>query len=192
MSLSEFMGKQRQRYRIIEGFVDQVQVDYLQTFIKKHGIRNVLEIGFNGGVSSAAMLSASPDVKVTSFDINRWDYVSKAKQLINETFPDRHTLIIGDSTKTVPAFQLPEGAPGFDMAFIDGGHQDPVPRLDILNTLPHLRNQGLIIMDDYCEMYGKGGVIQGYDDCVSQGLIKTIDGPLTGPAHRGWIAAMKL
>lgn len=191
MSLQDFTSKQAKQYKIIEGYVSGVQIEYLQTFIRKNNIKNILEIGFNGGISSAAMLSAASDVKVTSFDIGHWDYVSKAKQLVDEVFPERHTLIVGDSTVTVPAFSFPEGAPRFDLAFIDGGHTDPVPRLDILNVLPHMRDQGFIIMDDYCEMYGKYGVIKGYDDCVAQNVIKTIEGPIAGPGNSGWITAQK-
>lgn len=192
MSLQDFLNEQKKRYTIIEGYVTNVQSEYLQKFINTHNVKHILEIGFNGGVSSATMLAASPDVKVTSFDIGHWDYVLKAKKLIDEVFPERHTLIIGDSTKTVPEFSLPAGAPAFELAFIDGGHHDPVPRLDILNVLPHMRDQGFIIMDDYCKTYGKFGVIKGYDDCVSQNVIRTIDGPIAGPGGSGWITAQKI
>lgn len=185
-SFQEFVAKQRQSYAIIEGSVGDAQVAYIQNLISKNDVKRVLEIGFNGGLSSAAFLSARPDVTVVSFDLGVWDYVLSAKRLIDATFPGRHTLVIGDSTRTVPEFQGE-----FDLAFIDGGHTAPVPALDIANSLRLLKPGGLVLVDDYCAQYGSDGVIAAYDHAVESGAIKTIDGP---HAHqdRGWVLARKV
>jgi len=187
--MDEFEILQQKRYAIIEGSVSREQRQFIIEFCRKSQIRRVLEIGFNGGLSASAFLSAHPDIHMVSFDIGEWPYVKDAKQLIDEMFPGRHTLIVGDSTVTVPQFKSNEQS--FDLAFIDGGHQTPVPEKDIANCLPLLRDDGYLIMDDYCEQYGKYGVIRAYDQAVQQGLIRTVEGPFLGQGDRGWIVGQK-
>ncbi len=58
-----------------------------------------------------------------SFDIGSHSYVKRAKKLIDEMFPLRHTLILGDSTKTLPEYCKQKENMLFDAAFIDGGHE---------------------------------------------------------------------
>jgi predicted O-methyltransferase YrrM len=68
--MDRFLKEQTTRYTVTEGHVSKEQIDYLRSILKRYThIRNVLEIGFNGGHSSVAMLDARDDVSVTSFDI---------------------------------------------------------------------------------------------------------------------------
>jgi len=187
--MNDFITKQRTRYNIIEGSIGLEQIDFIQTFCRAHpDVRRVFEIGFNGGLSSAAFLSARPDIEVVSFDLGAWPYVADAKKLIDELFPGRHTLILGDSTVTVPQFDAVATEP-FDLGFVDGGHTTPVPDLDIANCLPLLRaHDGFVIVDDYCETYGSDGVIRAYDAAVERGDLRTFAGPFSS-GDRGWIVA---
>jgi predicted O-methyltransferase YrrM len=189
--MDKFETLQQKRYTIIEGSCSREQRQFIINFCQTQNppIRRVLEIGFNGGLSAAAFLDAHPDIHVVSFDLGEWPYVKDAKQLIDELFPGRHTLIIGDSTVTVPQFHSEES---FDLAFVDGGHHTPVPDKDIANCLPLLRSNGYIIMDDYCEAYGKFGVIRAYDQAVQRGDIQTTKGPFLGQEGRGWVVGQKL
>lgn len=190
--MDEFETLQQKRYTIVEGSCSEEQRHFIINFCQTQNppILRVLEIGFNGGLSAAAFLGAHPDIHVVSFDLGEWPYVKDAKQLIDELFPGRHTLIIGDSTVTVPQFHSEQS---FDLAFVDGGHHTPVPDKDIANCLPLLRgSNGYIIMDDYCEAYGKFGVIRAYDQAVQRGDIQTIKGPFLGHEGRGWVVGQKL
>lgn len=168
------------------------QVAYVTDLLRRHpDIRTILEIGFNGGLSAAAMLEARDDTTVVSFDIGRWEYVRDAKALVDEKFPGRHTLVVGDSVDTVPRFD-PARKGTFDLAFIDGGHEAPVPAADIRNTLEFLKPGALVLVDDYCAAYGRHGVIDAYDDAVAQGWYETVEGPFEGTERRGWIVARKV
>ena len=74
-----------------------------------------MEIGFNAGHSSELFLKYT-SAHVTSFDLGEHPYVSHAKEYI-DAYPGRHSLIIGDSTVTVP-----KCIGKYDIIFIDGGH----------------------------------------------------------------------
>ena len=186
----KFKGLQRERYHIVEGSVSEDEAEYTMQLLQRHSIQKVMEIGFNGGLSCAAMLIASPDVHVTSFDLGQWGCVRPAADLMASQFTGRHSLVVGDSTVTLPAYDKSQHG-AFDMVFLDGGHTAPVPGKDMANALPFLKPKGLIFMDDYCQTFGSQGVIQAYDDAVARGLIQTIVGPFSGEGQRGWIVAQK-
>lgn len=161
------------------------QSEFTRRFIIENDIRNIMEIGFNAGVSSSVMLSSNEDVRVTSFDIGEHYYMKDTKKIIDEMFPGRHTLILGDSTVTVPQY-TGESAP-FDMVFVDGGHHGDVPELDIRNSCKFLKRGGFIILDDFCEWYG-ADVIKGAKNCFRDGLIRMYEksGPFFGDGDRAW------
>jgi predicted O-methyltransferase YrrM len=179
MSFETFQLKQSERYRILEGSVNHAQCVYITRFLQEHPeVKRVLEIGFNGGLSSARS-----DIEVTSLDIGHWDYVHKAKALIDEIFPGRHHLVLGDSTVTLPAL-LPSIDGTMDMVFVDGGHVHPVPEIDLRHSLRAVRPQGWILMDDYCLSHGTRGVIQAWDAAVNDGRLTEIE--VHQDQDRGW------
>ena len=83
--------------------------------------------------------------KVVSFDINDHTYTKYAKIFIDHVYPDRHTLIIGDSTKTIPEYQ---NESKFDIIFIDGGHTYDVAKQDLENCKRFAHSDTIVIMDD--------------------------------------------
>jgi predicted O-methyltransferase YrrM len=120
------------------------QQENLQTIVRSLPAHSkVLEIGFNCGHSSAAMLAARPDLTVVSFDLGTHTYVPSAKAAIDAAFPGRHELIAGDSRETVPHLR---GT--FELFFIDGGHASDVAAADMQNCLNLARPGDLIAMDD--------------------------------------------
>lgn len=110
-------------------------------------ISNILEIGFNAGHSSESFLSSSL-AHVTSFDINIRSSVKYAKEFIDKKFPTRHTLIIGDSIKTIPEHVANNPNIKFDIIFIDGGHTYEIAMADILNCKNLAHKDTIVIMDD--------------------------------------------
>ena len=148
-AFEDFCAGQQSRYTVLEGHVEALQARFLQEITAMDGrARLVIETGFNGGHSAAAFLAASPDVKVVSFDIARWDYVRQAKTLIDELFPGRHTLIFGDSRWTVEEYWDANPTSRADIVFIDGGYHEDVPWSDATNLLNILRPGGLLVLDD--------------------------------------------
>ena len=114
-----------------------------------------MEIGFNAGHSSELFLKTNPRVEVTSFDIMEHDYASTGKKYIDQHYPGRHTLIKGDSTKTIKNFAKRPNHQKFDFIFIDGCHEYKVAFEDILNMRKLTHKDTLVIVDDlqYAKVY---------------------------------------
>ena len=159
----------------VEGYVNEGQQQFLQEtihkYLSKRGRLNVLNIGFNRGHSAVAFLSAC-DCDVTSVDIGVHQYIYNASQIVDDLFPGRHRLVVGDSTIIVPTLQFQRP---LDLVFIDGGHVRPVPWLDIANCAKLVKNDCLVVVDDYCPAYGSEGVIEAWDRSVKEGLIEPLD-----------------
>ena len=157
-----------------EGSSSEEQLRYLVDLARRVDAKLIGEIGFNAGFSSYAFLEESkPEVKVVSFDIGTHDYVQPAKAFIDERFAGRHTLIIGDSRSTVPAFheQHPESI--FDLVFIDGGHAYEVAKADLVNMRPLSNQDTAIVMDDLTPWFGWGkGPTQAWTEMISEGVVK--------------------
>ena len=79
---------------------------------------------------------------VTSFDLGEHPYVTHAKEYIDAYYPGRHSLILGDSTVTVP-----KCIGKYDVIFIDGGHDYEVASADLQNA-KKLARKNTIVMDD--------------------------------------------
>jgi hypothetical protein len=62
----------------------------------------VMEIGFNAGHSAEVFLKNNETLTLTSFDLGYHKYISASKEYIDSNYPKRHTLILGDSTITIP------------------------------------------------------------------------------------------
>jgi predicted O-methyltransferase YrrM len=135
-------------YNNYEGYCQQIpqQVEDLIQ-LTKHS-KTVMEIGFNAGHSAELFLSNSQCI-LTSFDIGYHDYVHNAKNYIDLMYPNRHTLILGDSTVTVPKCNNT-----FDVIFIDGCHEYDVAKQDLENCIKLAHKDTIIIMDD--TIYTKG------------------------------------
>ena len=76
-----------------------------QDLLKKliHEKKRGLEIGFNAGDSAELFLSEGCDL--ISFDIGRHSYTRLAKEFLDLQYPNKHKLVIGNSTKTIPEHQ---------------------------------------------------------------------------------------
>jgi len=110
---------------------------------------NIMEIGFNAGHSSEVFLKNNLTCKVTSFDIGTHDYLIKGKEFIDNNYPNRHTLILGDSTLTIPEFiKNNKDNVKFDFIFIDGGHSYEVALADMTNCFELAHKDTVVALDD--------------------------------------------
>lgn len=163
----------------IEGFCQQVpeQIRDLIELTNKRGI-NIMEIGFNAGHSSEVFLATNPSSSVTSFDIGTHYYLGVAKGFIDKQFSGRHTLIIGDSTISVPTF-IKKYHTVFDFIFIDGGHSYEVALSDVSNCFHLADSNTIVAIDDvmFNEAYSNSATVgptKAWDEFVKTGRIVEI------------------
>lgn len=173
------------------GSISKGQSNFLTSFLKAHPeIQTVLETGFNVGLSAAVMMNANPNLTITSFDIFWFDCTRRAKLLLDIYFPKRHTLIAGNSINTLPTFfsQHPTYHP--DLVFIDGGHEDPIPLLDLYYILKQVKPGTWVIIDDYCKAHGMSGVIKGVNFFITNKILCEIE-YMSDDTDRGWVVAKR-
>lgn len=123
------------------------QTAKLQELCSNIEYKNIMEIGFNAGHSANTFLSHSL-AHVTSFDLNVRDSVIHAKEYIDTKYPGRHTLILGDSTVTVPRFIEENPSTKFDLIFIDGGHSFEIAMADLENCKKLAHENTIVVVDD--------------------------------------------
>ena len=155
----------------MEGSSTPEQLLHLTSTATRTGAHLVGEIGFNAGFSSYAFLSA--DTHVVSFDLGKHAATKKAKKLIDKKFPNRHTLIYGDSRSTVPEFKKRNPDLYFDLVFIDGGHDYEIAKADLLNMRPLCTENTVVIMDDLLpwRRWGKGPT-RAWTEAIREGIVR--------------------
>jgi len=91
---------------------------------------------------------------LTSFDLGEHNYVITAKEYIDATYPNRHTLVLGDSRRTIPIYLENNKHIKFDIIFIDGGHDYQIAKTDLENCFHFAHKDTIVIMDDTIFTYG--------------------------------------
>lgn len=181
---------------LLNGVANITQVSYLSCLARSAGVSRVAEVGFNIGFSSLAFLESGPDVQVVSFEIDTARAVRVAKEFIDSTYPGRHELVYGDSAETLPKYaaQCADGD-GFDLIFLDGGHDYGMISADISNSRRLARENAIVIVDDMTPWYPWGvGAMSAWTEAVDAGIIAPLeyvcDGiprdAVEGPADRVW------
>jgi predicted O-methyltransferase YrrM len=147
MSLTSFLNSKG--FSNLEGYSQQVppQVYDLIQLTNKPNI-NIMEIGFNAGHSAEIFLKNNNTLTLTSFDLGIHKYVKAGKMYINANYPNRHTLIIGDSRKTIPIFLEKNKETKFDFIFIDGGHDYYIAKADLENCFHFAHKDTVVALDD--------------------------------------------
>ena len=128
--------------------------------------------------SSAISISQDPKKLVNpnelySVDIGYHEYVLQAKEWIDKEFPNRHMLIIGDSTTVLPQIltQFPMYKP--DMIFVDGNHDGDYPKKDIYNSIALSHPDTFIIIDDVVPWMKD--ILSAIDEFTQSSMIQVID-----------------
>ena len=156
------------------------QVEALSSLIDSSSISFGLEIGFNAGHSADLFLSQNKNLKLISFDLGEHDYVSNGKYYIDNTYPFRHRLILGDSRVTIPNFIKDNPGLKIDFFFIDGDHTKEGAMADINNCMPLATERSLVVLDDTRTKGDCTGAVpswakgphDAWNECVRQGIIK--------------------
>ena len=146
MSLNEYL---MERGIIeIEGNISEVPDQQEEIVRLSKNVKTAMEIGFNAGHSADIMLKNNPELNLISFDLGDHGYSLLGKQYIDATYPGRHTLIIGDSTMSIPKFIKDFPGKKFDLLYIDGGHEYEIAKADLENCRNLAHKESIFILDD--------------------------------------------
>jgi len=173
----------------IDGHIQQspLEPDIIRQLVR--GKKNIMEIGFNAGHSSEVFLTGG--ATVTSFDFAEQKHCFLAKKYLDAKFPGAHTLIIGDSLKTVPQYAMANKTT-FDVIFIDGAHDYPSALSDLENCAALASEDTLLIMDDvvYNPEWKMGyteGSTRAWEEGVRRGLVQELGRFEEGLLKRGLV-----
>lgn len=145
--------------------MNQEGIDFLTTFIIKHQIKNVLEIGAAIGYSSIMMTLCSLNLKVTTIERDEVRYLEAIKNIKKMNLEDRITLIFNDALNTKITDK-------FDLIFIDAAKAQNIKFFELFER--NLNDGGFIITDN---MYFHGLVQQNEKDIKNRnvrGIVRKI------------------
>lgn len=147
-NITNFLNKRG--FNWFEGYSQEVpnQVLDLIELTQGNNIKHVLEIGFNAGHSAEIFLKNNNSLMLTSFDLGNHNYLTHAKEFIDNIYTNRHTLLIGDSTITIPKYINENSEQKFDVIFIDGGNSYDIAKSDLENCARLAHKDTIVIMDD--------------------------------------------
>lgn len=137
----------------VEGFMYPEQLALMYGLVSAPHLHNFCETGFNAGHSAALYCSQADErpVTVVSFDLFNKNYSRAVLDVLKGPCgkPARGAMIVpGDSRATVARFAATH--PGFrcDFVYVDGGHDDDVPYLDLVNLHAMSRKGAVVVIDD--------------------------------------------
>lgn len=110
--------------------------------------KRILEIGFNAGYSCLLFLLANSHSKIILFDINEHSYTKPCFEYLDSIFPNRLTLVIGNSVETVPEFSKKYPHMKFDLIHVNGGHDLEIVTKDLENVRKVASLNSILISDD--------------------------------------------
>jgi predicted O-methyltransferase YrrM len=106
-------------------------------------VKNIIEIGLNGGHSAAIFFLANPELKFLSFDICEHKYVEDIANYYKSKY--NFEFVKGDSLIKVKEYI---NDIKYDVIHIDGGHHEICVRNDLINCKKFAHENTLMIFDD--------------------------------------------
>ena len=145
-------------------------IEFLTTFIIKHQIKSVLEIGTAIGYSAIMMCLCNPNLKVTSIERDEKRYLEALNNVKKMHLEDRITLIFNDALNVRLTGK-------FDLIFIDAAKSQNIKFFELFER--NLNDDGVIITDN---MYFHGLVKKNEKEISSRnvrGIVRKIKDYIT-------------
>ena len=168
--------------RVEGNLICDITADNLTDHINESKIRNLLklaegkskicEIGVNAGHSLLLMVSANPTAEYLIFDLGGHGYTRPCVEYIRSAYPStKITEVYGDTNITLREYVKTNELHTCDMIHIDGGHETHTVVNDFIYTQFLLKQDGIVIFDDYnfgniksvVDYYVERNVISKYD-----------------------------
>ena len=168
--------------RVEGNLICDITADNLTDHINESKIRNLLklaegkskicEIGVNAGHSLLLMVSANPTAEYLIFDLGGHGYTRPCVEYIRSAYPStKITEVYGDTNITLREYVKTNELHTCDMIHIDGGHETHTVVNDFIYTQFLLKQDGIVIFDDYnfgniksvVDYYVERNIISKYD-----------------------------
>lgn len=131
---------------------------YLEEYIKKHNIKNILEVGTAIGYSAICMCNIDSDITVTTIERDEVRYLEAVKNIKRANLEDRIELIFGDALEV----NLEDK---YDLIFIDAAKAQNGKFFERFEI--NLKDNGTIITDN---MNFHGLVFKNEEEIESRNL----------------------
>ena len=141
------------RNRINGTLISLPQLYFINGLIRKYKPKKIIEIGVCSGGTSATILNDIKDIKgakLYSCDLEKKHYVKQyydVGYIARDYFPEfsnKWKLFIGNTT----AAFIEEIGSDIDFAFIDTAHVMPGEVLNLIEILPFLKKNAILVFDD--------------------------------------------
>jgi len=182
-SICDFL--ETRNVKIKQGYITQVEehanqlVSHLKSICDVEQVKNVLEVGFLAGHSAELFLKLNDYVKVTSIDESVLQSVKAGKEYIDVTYPERHTLIKGNSNIILKDNVMTVSEVKYDIIFIDGSFKYDIVKQDIILSKQFAHENTIVIINNVLKnkkwiKYWTQEVCNAIDDLKSDGFIDNL------------------
>lgn len=149
---------------------NESKIQNLLTLAK--GKSKICEIGVNAGHSLLLMVSSNPAAEYLLFDLGGHGYTRPCVEYIKKAYPStKITEVYGDSNLTLRDYVATGKLNSFDLIHIDGGHETQTVVSDFIYTQFMLKQNGIVIFDDY----NFGNIKEVVDYYVDRNVITKYD-----------------
>lgn len=182
-SICEFL--KMRNIKIRQGYITQVDehanklLTHLNSVCDVNNIKNVIEIGFLAGHSAELFLKLNNHVKVTSIDDGALQSVSAGKEYIDLNYPNRHTLIKGNSNIILTNDKFNVSQLKYDIILIDGSFKYDIVKQDIILSKKLAHSDTILIINNVLKnkfwmKYWTEEVSNATAELVSSGFITNL------------------
>jgi predicted O-methyltransferase YrrM len=134
-----------------DNLTDQANESKIYNLLKlAEGKSKICEIGVNAGHSLLLMVSANPSAEYLIFDLGGHSYTRPCVEYIKNAYPSaKITEVYGDSNLTLREYVATGELNSYDLIHIDGGHETHTVVNDFIYTQFMLKQDGIVVFDDY-------------------------------------------